>query len=133
MPTTPHRRLGECFLAAVAYVLTTWACLWLLRHPLADAALWLRAATSLLPILPMLLAVRAVVRLILAGDELQRRIDLEAIAASSLLVGLGALTLNLLIRAEVLEISSRQATLWVLPALWVGYALARIWAARRYR
>lgn len=133
MSNPSHRRLGECFLAAVAYVLTTWACLWLLRQPLADADQWLRAVTALLPILPMLLAVRAVVRLILAGDELQRRIDLEAIAASSLLVGLGALTLNLLVRAEVVEVSGRQATLWVLPALWLGYAVARVWAARRYR
>lgn len=132
MPSRTHRHLLECFLAATAYVFTTWACLWLLREPLAASPLAIRAVVSLLPVLPMLLAVRATVRLVMDGDELQRRIDLEAIAASSVLVGFGALTLNLLIRAGVIEISARQATLWVLPALWVGYALARLWASRRY-
>lgn len=127
------KQIGPAFFPAVAYIFVTGACVWLLKHPLADAATWLRAMVSLLPVIPITLAVRAVVGMILASDELQRRIDLEAIAVSSVLVGLGSLTLSLLITADVVQLTGRQATLWVFPALWLGYGLARIWAARRYR
>lgn len=133
MSIRPSRRLGECLLAALAYLAITWICLWLLKHPLADAAPWARALVALLPLVPITLAVRAVVRLILAGDELQRRIDLEAIAVAGVLVGLGALTLSLLMTADVLRLSGQQAMLWVFPALWLGYVAARVWASRRYR
>ena len=78
-------------------------------------------------------ALRAVVRLILAGDELQRRIDLEAIAMASVLVGLGTLTLSLLMVADVFQMSGRQAMLWVLPALWLTYGVTKAWLSRRYR
>lgn len=127
----PQLRNG--FLAALAYVATTWLCIWLLKHPLHDAAIGWRALVGLLPLLPIALAVRVVVNLVLAGDELQRRIDLEAMAVASITLGLGALTLSLLLIAQVVSLSARQALAWVFPALWLGYAAARLWAARRYR
>jgi hypothetical protein len=133
MTTASRPFPGPAFLPALAYVVVTGLCVWLLRQPLAEAPIWLRTMVSLLPLLPISLAVRAVVRLVQAGDELQRRIDLEAMAAASVLVGLGSLTLSLLITADVVQVTGRQATLWVFPALWLGYGLARIWAARRYR
>ncbi|PKM02076.1 MAG: hypothetical protein CVV15_13815, partial [Gammaproteobacteria bacterium HGW-Gammaproteobacteria-5] len=73
------------------------------------------------------------VAIILARDELQRRIDLEAIAIASIGVGLGSLSLALLIVARVWDVSGRSALLWVLPALSLSYGLARYWVARRYR
>lgn len=127
------RCLRESLLAASAYVLTTWICVWLLKHPLADAAVWLRAAVCLLPVLAIAWAIRVVVRQALAGDELQRRINLEAIAAAALIVGLGTLTLSLLVVADVIAVSGQAALVWTLPALSVGYIAARFWAARRYR
>lgn len=125
-------RFGPAFFPAIAYVVTTGACVWLLKHPLADAATAIRAVVSLLPMIPISLAVRAVVRMVLQGDELQRQIDLQAIAVSSVAVGLGSLTLSLLIKAQVIAIGGLSALLWVFPALWLGYGLARLWAARRY-
>lgn len=124
---------GPAFLPAVAYIVVTGLCVWLLKGPLAEAQVWLRAAVSLLPLLPITLAVRAVVQIVLAGDELERRIDLEAMAIASALVGYGSLTLSLLISAEVVAISAGRALLWVFPALWLGYAAAKVWASRRYR
>ena len=125
--------IRDCFLASLAYVFTVWASIWLLRHPLLDAGPWLRTLVVLLPVLPMAFAIRAVVRIVLAGDEMQRRIDLEAIAIAALAVSLGTLTLSLLMVVKVVAISGQDALVWVFPALWVGYSVARLWAARRYR
>lgn len=132
MASRPVTRFGPAFFPAIAYVVTTGACVWLLKHPLADAATAIRAVVSLLPMIPISLAIRGVVRIVLRGDELQRQIDLQAIAVSSVAVGLGTLTLGLLIKAQVIAISGLSALIWVFPALWLGYGLARLWAARRY-
>lgn len=125
--------IRDCFLASLAYVLTVWASIWLLRHPLVGAAPWLRTLVVLAPVLPMAAAIRAVVKIVLAGDEMQRRIDLEAIAVAALAVSVGTLTLSLLMVVKVVAISGQTALVWVFPALWVGYSFARLWAARRYR
>jgi len=130
-PTRPLIR--DCFFASLAYVATVWTSIWLLRHPLLGSATWLRTVVVLAPILPMAFAIRAVVRIVLAGDELQRRIDLEAIAVAALAVSLGTLTLSLLMVVKIVDISGQSALVWVFPALWVGYSFARLWAARRYR
>lgn len=126
-------QFGPGFYAALAYIATTAICVWLLKHALADADPWLRTLVGLLPLLPIAWLVQSVVRKMLDGDELQRRIHLEAIAVSSVLVGLGSLTLNLLMIAGAIELGGRQAMSWVFPALVLGYGAARIWATRRYR
>lgn len=128
--TAPHLR--DCFLAALGYVATTWVCIGLLRHALVDAPTVLRAAIALLPVVPIVLATRAVVRLVRAGDELQRRIDLEALVIAGVVVGLACLTASLLEAADVIELSARQALIWIFPAQWIAYVLARVWTRRRY-
>jgi len=133
MATASPHQLRRSLFAALAYLATTWLSVWLSKKLSVDASIWLRVVTGLLPLLPISYGVRVVVQIILAGDELQRRIDLEAIAVASVAVGLGALTLSLLRVANVVTLSGRQALLWVFPALWMGYALARVWVARRYR
>jgi hypothetical protein len=133
MDTGKSRLLLNCFLTALVYVATTWVAVWLLGHALADAAPGLRALVALLPVLPIVLVVRILVQMVLAGDELQQRIDLEAIAISALGVSLGALTLSLLMVAGVINVTGRQALVWVFPAIWIAYGFARAWAARRYR
>ena len=125
--------LLSCFLTALVYIATTWIVVWLLRHTLANAAPGLRALVAMLPVLPIVLVVRILVRMMLAGDELQQRIDLEAIAISALGVSLGTLTLSLLMVAGVIDVTGRQALVWVFPAIWIAYGFARAWATRRYR
>lgn len=119
--------------AALAYAITVLLCVWLLKHPLADAALVWRALVALVPMAPIAWMIRIQVATILARDELQRRIDLEAIAIASIGVGLGSLSLALLIVARVWDVSGRSALLWVLPALSLCYGVARHLVARRYR
>lgn len=133
MPSRHFRPLRGSLLAGLAYIGVTWVCVWLLKHPLAEVATGWRALVALLPLLPMAFGIRIVVRAMLAGDELQRRIDLEAMAVASLAVGLGSLTLTLLIVAGVFSMSGQDALVWVLPALAVSYVLARLWATARYQ
>lgn len=133
MSSCRTRYLRDCFVAALVYVLVIWGCVWLLKHPLATAPGWQRALVSLVPMVPIVFAIRLVVRMVLAGDELQRRIDLEALAVASLALSMGSLTLSLLMVAQVISMSGRAAMTWIFPALWVGYGFARHWAARRYR
>lgn len=127
------RLLTRCFLTALAYVATTWLAVWLLRHALSDAAPLLRALVALLPVIPIALVIRTLVRMVLAGDELQQRIDLQAIAIAAVAVSLGTLTLSWLLTAAVVTFPARQAMVWVFPFLWIVYGFARAWAARRYR
>ena len=128
-----RRNLGGCFFAALAYLATTWLCVWLLRQPFADSAVALRGVISLMPMIPIGFAIGAVLRLVRAGDELERRIDLEALAIAAVAVGMVSLTLNLLMNAHVIEISARHATVWIFPGLLLTYAATKIWARSRYQ
>ena len=128
-----RRELGGCISAALAYVVTTWACVWLFKHPLVDAGIAVRATISLIPMIPIGFAIGAVLRLVRAGDELERRIDLEALAIAAVAVGMAALTLNVLMDAHVIEISAHHATVWIFPGLLLTYAAAKIWARSRYQ
>lgn len=127
------RRLRGCLIAALAYLATTAICLWLLRQPLAEAPPLLRAGVSLLPVIAIGFSIREVLRLMRASDELQRRIDLEALAVAALAVGLGCLSLSLLVGANVLAIEGKTVLTWILPALSVTYLIARLFAQARYR
>lgn len=126
-------RLGGSFYSALAYLGTTFVCLWLLKNTLVDASTPVRAVVSLLPLIPIGFAIRSVLHLIRNGDELEQRIDLEALAVSAVAVGMVALTLNLLIKANVIEISPHVATIWVFPGLLLIYIAAKIWARSRYQ
>ena len=118
---------------ALAYVATTWCCRWLLEHPLADASVGLRVLVSVLPVIPAVVMVRTMVRFTLAGDELQQRIDLEAIAFASLAVGIASLTLALLTVADAILLPGKTVLVWILPALVILYVLARLRIGARYR
>ncbi|MEZ5460507.1 hypothetical protein [Dokdonella sp.] len=132
-PQPSPRRLHGCLIAALAYLATTALCLWLLRQPLAEAPTLLRAGVSLLPVIAIGFSIREVLRLVRASDELQRRIDLEALAVAAITVGLGCLSLSLLVGANVLAIEGKTVLTWILPALSVTYLIARFFAQARYR
>lgn len=129
----PAPRSRRILLAAAAYAATVLICVWLLKYHLAGASSGWRVPVALLPLAPIIWMVQLQVAMILARDELQRRIDLEAIAIASIGVGLGSLSLALLSVAGVSDVSGRVALLWVLPALSLSYGVARYWVARRYR
>jgi len=129
-----EKRYQREFVAGMfAYVVILFACTWLLRFPLADASLWVHAGLSLLPVLPVAYVARSMVRLIRDSDELQRRIDLEAIAVASLFVTMGYFTAGLLAASDVIKVAGDVAMIWVLPLWCLAFGLAKCWSARRYR
>ncbi|RAP58168.1 hypothetical protein [Oleiagrimonas sp. MCCC 1A03011] len=124
----PQRRYArEFFPAIVAYVVILFSVWPLLQHVHANG---LRVLIALLPVLPVAFVVRAMVRLVLASDELERRIQLEAISIASLSVGLVSLALGFMAAAGVVLL--KNALVLVLPAMFAVYGVAVWWIRRRY-
>ncbi len=132
MTYTNRPLVHACLLSALAYIATTWISMRLLAGAMVDAPIAMRVVVGLLPVIPIGLAIRAFVQLMRAGDELQRRIDVEALAIAALAIGLGALTASLLIVAGAFDTTAQKALVWVFPALVLTYLFARILACRRY-
>jgi hypothetical protein len=129
--TALRRRYLREFLPAMGgYVLALGASLWLLK--LVEAPV-LRAMLALLPVPPVALAVRAIVRHIRDSDELQRRIELEAVSVATALVSMLYFAGGLLQMARVIDIPSGQAMFWVFPMICLAYGLAKAFVAGRYR
>ena len=128
MRAAQRRYVREFLPAMAAYVLLLFVSLELLKH--VDAVP-LRAVIVLLPVLPIVFVVRAMVRLVLASDELERRLQLEAISIASLSVGLLSFAAAFLQGAGLLPIDN--GLMWVLPALFAAYGMANWWVRRRFR
>lgn len=62
-------------------------------------------------------------------DELERRIELEAVTIAGLTVGLASFAAGFLVEAHVLQIS----IIAVFPTMIAVYTIAQTWAGRRYR
>src|SRR3546814_3665697 len=58
-------------IAALAYAVTVLICVWLLKHPLADAPPVWRALVALVPMAPITWMIRIQVATMLARDELR--------------------------------------------------------------
>src|SRR4249920_2935919 len=122
-----HRRyLREFIPAMLGYVLLILGSMSWLRYGQPPAN-W-RPVIALLPVLPILLVMRAMVRVIRDSDELERRIELEAVAISALLVGTGFFSAGLLAAAQVIALDGDAVAIWVLPALCGLYGIAKCWA-----
>jgi hypothetical protein len=129
-PMRPAQRsyLREFLPAMAAYVLLLFVSQMLLRQV---QAVPLRVLVVLLPIVPIVFVVRAMVRLVLASDELERRLHLEAISIASMSVGLLSFAAAFLRGAGLLPVDN--ALMLVLPALFAAYGIASWWVRRRFR
>jgi uncharacterized membrane protein HdeD (DUF308 family) len=129
-PLRPNQRryLREFFPAMLGYLVMVFAFKPLLG--MVDSNL-LRALIALLPVVPIVFVVRAMVRKLLDGDELERRMQLEAVSVATLSVGLLSFAAGFLHIAGVFHFD--HALLMVLPALFVAYGLALLWVRRRYQ
>lgn len=129
-PLLPAQRsyMREFLPAMAAYVVLLLVSQLLLRqvHPVP-----LRVLVVLLPIAPIVFVVRAMVRLVLASDELERRLQLEAISIASMSVGLLSFAAAFLRGAGLLPIDN--ALMLVLPALFAAYGIANWFVRRRFR
>ncbi len=128
-PALRRRYLREFFPPMLLYAVATMLSVWWLKS--VDAP-WLRALVALLPIPPVALAMRAIMRYIRDADELQRRIELEALSVSTALVSLAYLAGGFLQLARVIHIPSSEAMIWVFPLICFSYGVAKLAIARRY-
>ena len=126
-----HKRyFRELFATMAAYVLLLFCSVWVL--PKVDSTP-LKAVIALLPMLPLVLAMFAILRVILGQDELERRVDLESIAVGAAVTGLGFSTYALLMSADVLShIDGSALAFWVLPTLMGTFGLAKCLFLSRY-
>jgi hypothetical protein len=114
--------LGAGFAAAAATVLFV-----LTKLPLP-----LRAVAAVLPLLPSLGYIFCIVRMLRRVDELQRRIQLEAIGFAFAATVIVAMLVDLLEQAKIVPaIHWGWAGLWTAMALL--WALGNVIASRRYR
>ncbi|HEY4093677.1 MAG TPA: hypothetical protein VGN46_19390 [Luteibacter sp.] len=119
-----HKRyLREFFPAMAGYVVILFASLFWLRT--LDGTL-ARAAVTVLPAIPIAFVIRAMVRVIRDQDELERRIDLEAIAIAGGIGVFGFLTYGLLLNAKVLpDPTGAAVAIWVFPILMGLFGIAK--------
>lgn len=126
-----HRRyLREFVPAIVGYVVTMLASVWLLKHAVDAPAL--RALVALAPAAFLALTMRAMMRYIRDADELQRRIEVEAIGIATALVSLGYFAAGLLQSAKVIALPAAAAMIWVFPLVCAVYGVAKAVISRRY-
>lgn len=115
----------------IAYALTLATSLWLIRQGIAS--LPLRALVAVLPAFTILLFMRAALRYLAEVDELQRRIEIEAIGVASMVICFVFFAGGLLQKAQVLDIDAAAAMIWVFPLTMLAYAVAKFIAVRRLR
>ena len=129
-PTLRRRYTRELMLAMASYVMVLFVSIWLLKRIEEPA---LRALVALAPLPPIALAMRAIVRYIRDVDEMQQRIELEAISLATALVCLSYMTGGFLQAAKVIDIPAAAAMIWVFPLVCAAYGLVKAVVARRYR
>ena len=114
----------------VTYSVTLFLSIWLVKRGIDSVPL--RAVVAVLPVLPIALLMRAALRYLREIDELQRRIETEAIGIASLLVSLLYFAGGLLQKAKVVDVDAAVAMIWVFPLLCATYGVAKMVLARRY-
>lgn len=128
-PALRRRYLREFMPAMLGYVLALFLSLWLLKQ--VDTP-WLRGVVAMMPLPPIALAMRAIVRYIRDTDELQRRIELEAVSIATGFVSLAYLSGGFLQLANVIHLDAGLAMLWMFPFVCFIYGVAKVAVTRRY-
>ncbi|HSD15794.1 MAG TPA: hypothetical protein VLC71_00855 [Thermomonas sp.] len=125
-----RRYLRALWPALVGYSLALFASIFLIRRGIESVPL--RGLVAVLPVLPIGLMMLAALRYLREIDELQRRIETEAIGAASLLVALLYFAGGMLQKAKVVDIDAGVAMIWVFPLLCATYGIAKMVITRRY-
>ena len=124
-----HQRYQREFWPAMTAYVLIMLLLWPLL-PRVHSEL-LKVGLAVLPVLPVLYVVRAMVRLVLGGDELEQRIHLIGLAIAATVVSMLSLIGGFLAAADVVRLDG-SILIGVWPLLVVLYAAGRSWAGRRY-
>ena len=128
-PALRRRYLREFLPPMAGYVVALFVSIWLLKR--IDEPV-LRGLAALLPVPPIGLALRAIARYIRDADELQQRIELQAVSFATALVSLLYLAAGLLQQAKVIDVSAGEAMIWVFPLVCFVYGIAKAVVSRRY-
>ena len=128
-PALRRRYLREFLPPMLGYVIALMLSVWLLKRIDTE---WLRVLVALLPLPPIMLAVRAIVRHIRDTDELQQKIELAAVSIATALVSLLYLAGGFLQLARIIDIPSGVAMIWVFPLICFAYGIAKLVVSRRY-
>ena len=103
---------------------------WAARQP--GLATSLRIAVALAPVLAMAWMFAAYLRFLRDCDELERRIELGALAWAAGITLQAAMAAMLLLDAGVAGWSGRHVAAWLCLVLAIAYVLVRGWLHRRY-
>ena len=125
-----RRYMRELIPATIAYLVTLFLSVWLLKRVEIE---WLRALLALLPVAPVGMIMRAIIRYIRDTDELQQKIELEAVSIATALVSLLYLSGGFLQTAKVIDIPAGVAMIWVFPLICAVYGLAKMVVSGRYK
>lgn len=125
-----RRYLRALWPALVVYSLALFASIFLIKRGIESVPL--RALVAVLPVVPVGLIMRAALRYLREVDELQRRIETEAIGVASLLVSMLYFAGGLLQKARVIDLDAAAAMIWVFPLLCGIYGIAKMILTRRY-
>lgn len=129
-----HRHYLKTFIPAMlGYVLVLFGSILILKKIGMDAPLYLRAILSLAPVIPIIFVCLALIRFLRDSDELERQIELEAIALSGLFTGVIFLCLGFLANSKIIYLDGAGVAIWVFPSLFGLYGIAKCIASRRYR
>lgn len=129
-PGLTRRYLRALMGSMSMYVLVLCASIWLLKRVDVPA---LRAIVALAPVVPIGCAVRAMVGYMRGLDEMQQRIELEAVGVAAVLVSMLYMTAGLLQSARLIHVAGDVAMIWVFPLVCAVYGIAKAFVARRYR
>lgn len=116
-----------------AYVAVTYASKIALRGLATDWPVLAKATLAITPVVPIIYFLKAYVRYLSECDELIRRIELEAIGLSTMVVALLFLSLSLLGHAKIIALDGNYVANWAFPLLCLFYCLTRWLASRRYQ
>lgn len=126
MAFNPKRYSRDMLAAFAAYAVVLIGTRWAIRaFDIEGVAL---SALALLPIAPALAVTGVALKHIATMDELQRRVQVEAFAASALLVGLATFAFGFVEGVA----ASRPSMIWVFPAMLAGWGLIAAVLRRRY-
>ena len=128
-----RRYTREIVVAMVAYALALMLSLTLLRRAELELGLPVRVLLALLPVPPIAFVLRAMVRYIRDVDEMQQRIELEAVSIGTALVCVLYMAGGFLQAARAIDIPAASAMIWVFPFICLAYGVAKAVVIRRYQ
>lgn len=123
--------LREMIPAMAVYAVLTIASALFIKNGIASISL--RAVVALLPVLPIILFLRAFIRYLRNADEFHRMVEMEATGVAALIVAVLYMSGGFLQLAKVIHLDAGQAMIWVFPIMCFGYGIGKFLAMRRYQ